>query len=236
MFFILKIIVMSALVISSNVNASVLNTLNGIDYEWLELTETAGLSRTQVELRLADTNDVLYGYEYASRSLVEDLYMSYSSFDGFSGRHGDPDVISGGVAFLNDFGHTIEQDNYGGYITVEGTFLDFTTEPGLSVGVYGIYGQEGECKGLIGTSYSCATYWEVYTDPNRTPLYSWQSSTQGWDATSAIVTTRTYSSMNRDTGSLLVRSVSPVPIPAAAWLCGSGLIGLTGFARRKKLR
>lgn len=30
-------------------------------------------------------------------------------------------------------------------------------------------------------------------------------------------------------------SVSAVPIPAAAWLFGSGLIGLIGLARRKKL-
>ena len=34
--------------------------------------------------------------------------------------------------------------------------------------------------------------------------------------------------------SLTVTSVSTVPIPAAAWLFGSGLIGLAGIARRKK--
>jgi len=34
-------------------------------------------------------------------------------------------------------------------------------------------------------------------------------------------------------GSYLVQ-VSSVPVPAAAWLFGSGLIGLVGFARRKK--
>jgi hypothetical protein len=28
--------------------------------------------------------------------------------------------------------------------------------------------------------------------------------------------------------------VSPVPIPAAVWLFGSGLLGLIGIARRKK--
>jgi len=32
----------------------------------------------------------------------------------------------------------------------------------------------------------------------------------------------------------LVREVSAVPIPAAVWLFGSGLIGLAGLARRKK--
>lgn len=32
----------------------------------------------------------------------------------------------------------------------------------------------------------------------------------------------------------LIVSTSPVPIPAAVWLFGSGLIGLLGFSRRKK--
>ena len=32
----------------------------------------------------------------------------------------------------------------------------------------------------------------------------------------------------------LVRDVSPVPVPAAVWLFGSGLVGLIGFARCKK--
>jgi len=33
---------------------------------------------------------------------------------------------------------------------------------------------------------------------------------------------------------LIVESVSPVPVPAAVWLFGSGLLGLVGIARRKK--
>ena len=33
---------------------------------------------------------------------------------------------------------------------------------------------------------------------------------------------------------VLARGVAEVPIPAAAWLFGSGLIGLAGIARRKK--
>jgi hypothetical protein len=34
--------------------------------------------------------------------------------------------------------------------------------------------------------------------------------------------------------SLTVLSVNPVPVPAAVWLFGSGLIGLIGIVRRKK--
>jgi len=44
-------------------------------------------------------------------------------------------------------------------------------------------------------------------------------------------------SVNFDIGSgnsLTVTSVSAVPVPAAVWLFGSGLIGLVGLARRKK--
>lgn len=51
------ILAASVLVLSTSVNAAVLNTLNGIDYEWLEVTATQGLTRDEVELRLTDTND-----------------------------------------------------------------------------------------------------------------------------------------------------------------------------------
>jgi hypothetical protein len=35
-------------------------------------------------------------------------------------------------------------------------------------------------------------------------------------------------------GSALVRTASPVPVPAAIWMFGAGLIGISGFIRRKK--
>ena len=41
-------------------------------------------------------------------------------------------------------------------------------------------------------------------------------------------------SPNMRVASALVRDVSTVPVPAAAWLFGSGLLGLIGVARRKK--
>jgi len=40
--------------------------------------------------------------------------------------------------------------------------------------------------------------------------------------------------LNEDLGILSTGTISAVPVPAAAWLFGSGLIGLVGFARRKK--
>jgi hypothetical protein len=92
--------------VSINANAVVVNTLNGVDYEWLELTATAGISRLDVEAQLSDVNSALYGYEYASRALVEDLLLSYSSWDRTSGSHVDSAVITGGENYLDDFGRT----------------------------------------------------------------------------------------------------------------------------------
>ena len=71
-------------VVSINANSSVITTLNGVEYEWLELTATEGMSRDQVEASIASAlpGDTLYGYDYASRTLVKDLLYSYSSWDG----------------------------------------------------------------------------------------------------------------------------------------------------------
>ena len=38
----------------------------------------------------------------------------------------------------------------------------------------------------------------------------------------------------RISGNTLAVDLAPIPIPAAAWLFGSGLLGLLGFARRKR--
>ena len=44
----------------------------------------------------------------------------------------------------------------------------------------------------------------------------------------------TQSTINNFAGIVLIRDVPAVPVPAAVWLFGSGLLGLAGVARRKK--
>jgi len=39
--------------------------------------------------------------------------------------------------------------------------------------------------------------------------------------------------LNMDFATIITPSVSSVPVPAAAWLFGSGLLGLIGVARRR---
>lgn len=46
-----------------NANASVINTIKNVDYQWLELSPTIGLSRDQVEAQIAAAveGDILFG-------------------------------------------------------------------------------------------------------------------------------------------------------------------------------
>ena len=213
------------LVLSSNANSAIINTLNGIEYEWLELTETAGFSRDQVEIRLTDSNDVLYGYEYASRSLVEDLFLSYAPWDGLNGTHTNSLAIDGVVSMLGDFG----QLNYVNY----GTQTTVSTVDGGTVSISEIdrstafYGNQSEC-GID----SCVALIMVY-DYFGNPVSAYQTDAGGWDATASYVTTHPSDSLGSSKGSFLVRT-SVVPVPAAIWLFGSGLVGLVGFAKLKK--
>jgi len=215
--------------LSFNANAVVQNTLNGVDYEWMELTETQGLSRDQVELRLVDPNDVLYGYEYASRSLVEDLLLSYSSWDGLSGLHGDSGVVNGIDMYLDDFGRT------GGWAQYANAGDIFTTVDGYAFAIYGgswnygHYGTTDEC----GTNMSCYTYIQVEYNEAGAATMAYQGAELGWQSASTNPYTLPSDYNDSKVGSYLVSSTT-VPLPAAVWLFGSGLLGLIGIARRKK--
>ena len=213
-------------VASINAHSVVLNTLNGIDYEWLELTSTAGLSRYQVELRLTDSSDALYGYEYASRTLVEDLFLSYSSWNGVQGWYGNPIVASEMSQFLNDFGtlNTVLGDGTGSIIqSIDG----YAASIDGSRSSYALYGDPSECY-----LETCRAYVIVYTDPLFNPTLTGQFASQGWDASNPGVLTSSLYDQIPLFGSFLVKP-AVVPVPGAAWLFGSGLFGLIGLARKK---
>lgn len=223
----------AALMLSCGVNAVVLNTLNSVDYEWLELTETVGLSRNQVDVRLADENDILYGYEYASRQLVENLFLSYSSWDGISGWHNESSVVDGVAPFFNDFGITYD-NQYGStsnIIDVHGN--------GTALNRYqhtaGLYGLTSECT----QGNTCYAAIDAYLFNSQYKSIK-QVDYFGWQANNANPWLNANDFMNDQAGSFLVRvstvSETPppiVPVPAAVWLFASGLLGLIGVARRK---
>lgn len=221
----------AALLIPTWVNASVINTLNSNNYEWLELTETAGMSRNSVQaiLDAAVAGDAWYGYEFASRELVEDLFLSYATFDGSNGFHGDPGVVSGISSMLNDYGILFNKDGNGvddTYPTVDG----YTVNIDSFNRSYAMYGAESECQ----TGNSCVANLLLYLSANGEDAMAYQSSVWGYDATLSFPAQADVSFSDPGYGSFLVRS-AVVPVPAAAWLFVTGVIGLAGIARRKKV-
>ena len=217
--------IITALVLSTNVNAVIINTLNDVNYEWLELTETSGLSRNQVESMLTDSSSNLYGYQYASRSLIEDLLLSYAPYDGKVGFHTDSIVVSGVAKMLDDFG--LIQDLMRYTETAQTTDFDYVTF-NRDISSYGMYGLDDECGN--DRSSCMMSLWVIAESDNL--VAAWQQE-NGWDSSGQSIGYLKTNSLD-GTGSYLVREMSAVPVPAATWLFGSGVIGLVGFARRKK--
>ena len=214
-------------VVSFNADAVVINTLNGTNYEWLELTETTGLSRNQVETEFSDSNSALFGYQYASRSLLEDLFHSYVTWDGVDGFHAESSNVLGSTSLINDFGSTsgwigdplnpeylLTSDN-------QGVFYD------NHIQFYGYYGGATECGAL-----SCLGEITILRS-GETSVAARTSSWTGWDQTATNPLTNTYELEDVRYGHFIYLELSTVPIPASIWLFGSGLLGLIGVARRK---
>jgi hypothetical protein len=215
-------------VFSFNANAVVINTLNGVNYEWLEVTETQGMTRDQVEVELLDVNSGLYGYQYASRAQVESLFLSYASWSGVDGNYGDASVVAGIDSFVSDFGVTF-------MITGDGVNFATETDDGYTVQidsklvVGGQYGLKSECSE---EQYSCLGANILYVDAAGDATMATQNSSHGWKGN---IRTPLYASSSyayADYGSFLLRT-SLIPVPAAVWLFGSALAGL-GWMRRKQ--
>ena len=204
-----------------NANAVVVNTLNGVDYEWLELTATQGMSRDQVEAQLADVNSALYGYEYASRALIQSLFLSYSAWDGLSGLHGASAVVSGVGALINDFGPTLTESGNGvnrSYTTVDNfnVVYDGTKTKWLD----GLMGTTAECGAL-----SCRAFTELWSDTQGVPTMAGQYIGEGWDAAASYPLTSSTSDSRTSLGSYLVKVLTVPVIDPSADVADDAVIG-----------
>ena len=104
----------TALVLSTNVNSSTVFNVSGIqDLSWLELTVTADMTRSEVELQMAE-NGSLDGWRYATQTEVETLYDSLwgGVAEGYHATNYD-----GANLFFQSFGHSTvyDYDNNGGF-------------------------------------------------------------------------------------------------------------------------
>ena len=218
------------LVFSSHLNASVLSidwqtaddnlitrdTSSGL--EWLDLTVTRSLSFDTVSSRIATVGDELYGWRYASSSQLDTLLWNWGLIissdhpipyrDGIS--YGAPDLnqsLTDDV--INTLGDTRNLDLIENRIFYE------------DVEAYSAYG-------FLGEQLRPGEIWIANINDQDYRGYS------GYDRVALHANTLPSFGGAGYVGSFLIRDTTVVPIPAAVWLFGSGLISLVGFARRKK--
>lgn len=213
--------------LSTSSNASIINNIGGIDYEWLELSNTIYMPRDGVEALLTDATSDLYGYRYATRLETQALFESYMPYTPEALNRWETEFASGAQQFFNDFGVT--------YIDYFDTMDSVNADDGsllfnynMWVSSYFLHGSEGEC----GDGFSCkARMFTSAIDGEIQALFTVAG--RGFDAswpTPDIVAT---DQAEFHIASLLVHEITPVPVPAAMWLFASGLIGLAGVAKRK---
>lgn len=173
--------------------------------EWLKLTETAGLTYAQVSGQLG-AGGSFEGLRYATNAEVVALFGDYF---GISLAAGMPRELFGYL----DPSVRLASESLG-----DGVSGGTDAESGPNAN-YRLVGYTGELM-LNGSPFAlgAVTRWsdtDYYTV--KDPLASWDIYAGNFDWI----------------GSYLVRPAA-VPVPAAAWLLGSGLAVLAGFASRRQ--
>lgn len=162
--------------------------------EWLDVTETAGLSYNQVSAELG-AGGAYEGFVFASQQQILGLFSSIGLPDEIPNL---PEYLGGETeiaSLLNFWGVTWDLGT--------GERTEFLTSNNTNL-------QPGE-------HWSGRVFWLEVGDTGVTSEYLARSD----DYSNATI------------GSALVRTVSPVPVPAAVWFFMVGLISLLGVSRRK---
>jgi len=216
-------------VMTGQAYASVINTIGGTDYEWLEFSNTTNLSRDTVESLINDTASALYGYRYATRLETQLLLDSYLPYLPVDLNHWEAYAAPGAQAFFNDFGITVREDFGATFQAVSNDGVNFSYNMYLTS--YFNYGAAGECGvdvSCVGNMLTAALDGAIQAQ--FTPSH------RGFDAAWANPDTFFNYDAKDIQASLLVREIIPVPLPAAAWLFSNGVVFLFGLARAQKKR
>jgi len=210
----------------SPAGANVIRPINGTYYEFMEMSPTTSTSRVQIESMMADPTSSFYGFRYASRLETQYLLDSYgplpTDLNVFYSNLAD-----GAAAFFNDFGSTFTENLGQTYqmTTQDGVLINYNQ----AINTYFLHGAPDEC----GIGESCV---------GRVYAYALDGVIQAWDPVGRrgadAYNTNPDLYLNTDSnfilGSLLMSEVTVVPVPAAAWLFSSGLIGLLTVSLRRK--
>lgn len=207
----------------NTVNASVINNIGGINYEWLELSNTLNMTRVSVDSMLSDTGSSLYGYRYATRAETQALFESYMPYVPAELNHWEAYLAPGAQSFFNDFGITLQEEFGVTYHAVSDDGVNFDYNMYLTS--YFIHGSAGEC----GVNVSCVgRMLTAALDGNIQAQFT--PARRGFDATWAEPDLFSDYDSNQILASLLVREVIPVPLPAASLLMVNGILVLFGLA------
>ncbi len=180
------------------------NDVNG--QEWLRLDETIGVTIPTV---LATHTD----YRYATKAEVQDLLNFFFP----TAMYGVSTVFGGGN---NTTGVAVDGSvsqlwlDAVPYFDTVGSIVAWDNSWEIAKGIYKVNGYHLSGAERLNASRYNDDFVRV----------------SGTEQTTYIQTWKTYPYY----GSWLVKDVPAVPVPAAVWLFGSGLLGLVGVARRKK--
>jgi len=181
------------------------DTSNGL--YWLDVTLNVGMSYNDV-LALTQPGGIYEGFRYATEAEFEALILSAGLIYAGTTFPADQDKIDNAIALIDMMGIT----------------YDISTDPFDRI--YGFYALLDEIP--VHGTYANDPNYRIHATVQRqiylSGLENISASTLPFDVFSI-------DGPYPAGGHLLV---SNVPIPAAIWLFGSGLIGLIGFARRKK--
>ena len=236
----------SILLLSGQVNAAVINVVNtnteyGVGFnadlqgrDWLSLDATAGFSRNEVDGML-DTIEG-GGWEYATRTQTETLLGSLwgRTISGWS-----TDNLAGATWFGENFNFLFFQNDSNSPVNYQQSNF--------------LFGEDGSCSSS--TEFSClgvvAQFDNSLTNHQGTNVLTKVTGDTYQANSGAAGYFREIQGLNAGlssdnglytkdiqqfyTGSMLVRQVSPIPVPEppALLLFGIGLLGLIGFSKRK---
>lgn len=199
------------------------------DLLWLDLTETRGLSYSQVN-SMRGEGQAYEGWRYATPQELDQLIINFGYVainqdcdhgvvhcDNASEWRPESHIIKVMIVTLGDtLDAYYDEINYSRDASPQGA---------------------GHARGILGTQNRSAGYYDVAKISDTQLVYR----SSGAGAQNSIDRVETlslsftdFNDASQDTGSFLVKStVPPVPVPSAAWLFGSALIGLAGFKRKK---
>lgn len=194
-----------ALVVSSNANAALIERLNGLAY----YDDVANLTwLTDANAAVGSAYDTYIAGSGRMNWSDANAWAADLSVEGVTGwRLANTDNCSGSNCSNSDM-----------FNLYRNNFLDENSNYTDNINLF---------------SNVSTIYWTAVEDASNTD-FAWY-----FDSSSTTGVGTTFQSNNQKTTYLkawAVRTgdVSPVPVPAAVWLFGSGLLGLAGLARRKK--